>query len=384
MILDSIISETTQRGTVLMPNVDTNKAVDMFGKGLPFRGLLKDVRGTTNGELLAKAKLDWTVSAMPVGVIGNDTVKLAEGYQGLVRSDTMDTLSITSDSFKIHQNSQIMADMQAMAEAGDAHIVFAGPLDGGRKIVAIARLEGEFALPDKRQRSYVNNHAGSVEGEDKTMLFVIISGGHEVGTPCKIRAMAFRRWCLNGAFFTVLASSTYSRTHRGDLQKDRGRLRECYDSIRAEFSVFGETAAKLQAVEMEKEQQRLYVAELLKPGIAKTLGERLAVTADKPLGYAQVWKEVSDSMRGRDALKLIIRENEETAGFARTGKNLMQAIVNQDGGNGANLWTGYNGITEFVDHKRGRSDESGMDAALFGSGATLKVQALETAVQFIQ
>lgn len=380
MLLDEVIDVTHTNGLgVSKRSSDTDFAVSKFGHALPFRGLLHDVRGLANGERLAKSQLAWKVHQMPVGVIGQTETRKVDGYQALVRGDTSACLSIVSDSFQVHQTSEILQDMDAMAEAGQAEMCFLGGLDGGRKVVAIAKLEGEFTLPDKRQAAHWNSHAGGAVEDDKTYLFVIISGGHVVGSPCKIRGYAFRRWCANGAFFTVVSTSEYTQTHRGKIRNDRERIRACYESIRMEFSAYGQDAARLQAMEVEKDQQRLYVAELLKPGIAAEIGAKLEIEDN-----AKVWLEVSDSLRGRTALNDAIRKHSETAGFSRTANNLLEAIVEQDGANGRNLWTAYNGVTWFVDHKRGRNPETGTDAALFGAGAVLKEKALETALKFVQ
>ena len=365
---------------------DTAAAVSMFGRSLPFRGLLRNVRGTDNGQMLATAGLAWKVHTMPVGVIGKTETRKADGYQALVRGDNGALLSITSDQFKAHQNSDIMNDMTTMAAAGNAEVCFAGCLDTGRKVVAIAKLEGEFELPDKTQRARRVDHGTGVEWNDKTYLFIVISGGHEVGTPFKVRGMAFRRWCGNGAFFTVNTSSTYTRSHRMALDAERLKIAACYESIRREFTSYAAVAARLQAIEMEKEQSRLFVAELLRPGVTLEVAERLKTLPSQPtLTYHQVWCDVADTLRGKQVLDQLITESSDAgnAGFARSGKQLIDAIVNQDGANGANLWSAYNGITWHVDHKRGRNDESGTDAALFGAGAVLKQQALETAVKFL-
>lgn len=377
MLLDSVVDATIQNGTSGR-NTVTAQALTQFGRALPFRGLLHNVQGTTNGELLAKSQLAYKVHQMPVGVIGTTETRPAKGYQALVRGDTGGLLSITSDSFVPHQNSEILADMQQMAEIGKADICFAGSLDEGRKVVAVARMEGEFVLPNKTQQAYRNNHVGS-DFDDKTYLFVVISGGHEVGTPFKLCAMAYRLWCGNGAFYTICSQSTYTRTHRASLVREHGRIQSCYESIRMEFGAYAENAAKLQQTEMDKEQQRLFVAELLAPGFTQKVAAKLS---EGKMDDNKVWQEVADTTRGRMILNEVIKTN--AADFGRTGQTLIDAIVNQNGANGANLWSAYNGITWHVDHKRGRNAESGVDAAIFGAGAQLKVQALETALKFVQ
>lgn len=372
---DASVASASER----IPAAVTDSQMVQFGRAFPFRGLLKDVRDAHNGELLAKADLAWKVHTMPVGAMGKTETRVAKGYQVLVRGDNADILSITSDQFKPHQNSEIIDDMQAMADAGNAQMLYAGPLDGGRKVVAIAKLAGEFSLPNKRNNTYRNDHAGS-DFDDKTHLFAVISAGHEVGTPFKIRGMAFRQWCGNGAFFTTAAEATFSRSHRMKLDRARAEILACYDAIRREFGNYSVNAARLQEIAMERMQAGLYVAEILKPGIADQVAERAGMGN---VTYSDIWGEVASSQRGRSAFVETLKASEKEAGFGRTAKNLLEAIATQDGANGPNLWSGYNGITWYVDHKRGRNDDSGMDAALFGAGATLKERALEVALEFV-
>jgi len=380
-------SQDNQRASEQL-GMSTNMAVEQFGRALPFRGLLKDVRGLSNGELLSGSNLAWKVHSMPVGAIGKHETRVAEGYQAIVRGDNGAILSITSDQFKPHQNSEIMDEMLAMAAAGNAKVCFAGSLDEGRKVVAIAQLHGEFSLPDTRDHGRAWNghvgHATPQDGEDKTALFAVISGGHEIGTPFKIRGLAFRKWCGNGAFFTVSAESTFTRSHRKGLTTaEQVRIQRCYESIATEFDTYGATAARLQRVKATREQSRLYVAELLKPGFAAELGAQLGLSDVRPeLIPGSAYIALAEQYRGRQVLDQLLKANEDTAGFARSGKHLLDAIVEQDGANGDNLWSAYNGITWYVDHKRGRSDESGVDASLFGAGADLKERALATAVRF--
>jgi len=59
-------------------------------------------------------------------------------------------------------------------------------------------------------------------------------------------------------------------------------------------------------------------------------------------------------------------------------------------GRGANLpkvrgtlWGAYNAITEFVDHTRGRTEETRLEAAWFGAGKVTKEKAHEVAVSFL-
>lgn len=377
-LLDSIVTETgTTRPMVPNNSISTETALRQFGRGLPFRGLLRNVAELPIEQVSTVAGLEWRTAKRPVEIVGMHSNRRAEGYQALVRSDTGGILAITSDQFKPHQNSEMLADMFQAAAFGEAQIVYAGALDGGRRIVAIAKMEGEFELP---QKAKWNGHAGPARGDaDKTALFAMISGGHEVGTPFKIRGFAFRLWCANGAFFTQGAQATFTVTHRVNLETRRAQISEVYARIRSEFQTYGEAAARLQNTEMDRNQSRLFVAELLKPGITKEIAGRLGAPA---LDNAEVWQDVAHELRGAQVLNEVLKANEAESGFARSGKNLLDAITNQEGRNGDNLWSGFNGVTYYVDHLRGRNAETGMNAAMFGAGADLKERALSTALQF--
>lgn len=384
------------------------KTANQFGNRLAFRGLLKDVRGLKNGALLAKAGMDWETLALPVlrGALpiekateietGGEAYKTHQSLYkagmipkvfALTRSDTGGHLAITSDKFMTHQNPEIIKGLHELAEVGGAEILFAGCVDDGRKVVAIACLEGEFTLPDKSQQNKAtNDHSGNVrEGTgDKTHCFIVLSGGHEQGTPFRIRGMAWRLWCMNGVYFLAKAKTSYSRSHQGKLGKNEEEaIKATYAGIREEFAKYGEEAQKLQETEAEKDQQRLFVAELIAPGITTEIEKELG-----PKGRTynftrnEIWKKMQENA-GKKVLNEAIKAHEKEAGFALLGKQLLRSIEEQDGANGSNLWTAYNGITWHVDHMRGRTNESGVDAALFGAGARLKERALVTAQGFV-
>lgn len=331
------------------------EAMNAFGAGLPFRGLLKPVAGLCGVALLERAGLDWRVVTAPVDVAGNRGHRRADGYQALVQTGTGKILAITSDKFKPHQNADILRDIEALAAAGDAEIIFAGALDGGCRVVAVARLNGSFNLPAVGGRRN-NNHAGPVD--DRTELFVVISGGHEVGTPLKVRGLAFRLWCANGAYFTSQAKSTFTVTHRSGIAQCNS-IAATYTSIGEEFGTYGSTAQRLLTVPTNPYLRRLYAAEVVVPGTV-----------------AQI---TSGSVASLDAL--VVRDE---ARYGRLLPTLIEAIGTQRGSNGENLWTAYNGVTHWVNHARGRSDTSGVDAALFGAGAVLGQRALTVATQFAE
>ncbi len=371
-LIDATEQKANQANAVRFQTAE--KAIGMFRSALPLRGKLPNVMGLGDAEMMTKANLDWKTVTLPVAAVGRRENRVIEGYQAIVRSDNGKTLAITSDKFKAHQNSDIMKGIQDLAAAGDATICYAGSTDGGRKVVALAKLDGEFSLPNKTQNSHFNSHAGGRNvggGDDKTHLFACISGGHEVGTPFKVRGLALRRWCENGAFFCVQAASSVVITHRRPLRDDLEAVRAAYDSMIAEFAIYSRSAKRMIETPADREQNLLFVAELLQPGIVAKMQAEFEIPAKQ-----DVFEMIGHNLRGKQVLDQMVRESDHT----RSISGLLNAIVEQEGSNGDNLWNAYNSVTWHVDHRRGRTDETGVDSALFGPGAQLKERALEVAV----
>lgn len=385
MNLATLIEETEARiSEAVIPAMTTHRvadaesAVGMFnGELSPMRGKLPNVMGLTGMEMMVKAGLDWKSVVLPIAAQGRREYRTIPGFQAIVRSDNAQTLAVTTDKFKAHQNSEIMEGIASLANAGNATICYAGSTDGGRKVVALAKIAGEFSLPVKKDNEYFNSHSGGRNakgGDDKTHLFVVISGGHEVGTPFKVRGMALRRWCANGAYFCNKAQSTVIINHRKPLGRDLEIVRSAYDSITEEFGTYANSAARLIEVDSDREQNLLFVAELLQPGIVNAI--RAQVGND--VSDRDLFAHIGHSLHGKRILNQLVTESEHK----RSMSSLLNAIAEQDGGNGDNLWNAYNGVTWHVDHKRGRTDDTGVDSALFGPGALLKERALNVAMQF--
>jgi hypothetical protein len=69
----------------------------------------------------------------------------------------------------------------------------------------------------------------------------------------------------------------------------------------------------------------------------------------------------------------------------RVGQAIIDSILTSPGSDldsrNGTLFGAINGVTYFVDHKRGRTQDSTLSGAWFGQGATLKTQAVNVAYQ---
>ena len=99
---------------------------------------------------------------------------------------------------------------------------------------------------------------------------------------------------------------------------------------------------KLAGEPMTAEECDSFVAELLKP----------YHTGKIPVNESRAFKRIIELFNGR-------------------------AIGSDIKGVSGTRWAALNAVTELVDHERGRSDNTRMESAWFGTGATLKNRALE-------
>ncbi|NJK58789.1 MAG: DUF932 domain-containing protein [Pleurocapsa sp. SU_5_0] len=53
------------------------------------------------------------------------------------------------------------------------------------------------------------------------------------------------------------------------------------------------------------------------------------------------------------------------------------------GNNGSTLWDAYNGVTEWLDHQRGNSQDTRLNSAWFGQSATTRAIAHQSALELI-
>ena len=98
-----------------------------------YRGLAHPLNGAKDIKtILERTKLNWTVEESPLIVQG--TGLEMPHMKGLYRSDTRAALAATSDSFKVHQNEEIVAGLVEVAEAAGIELTTGGSYMGGAKI----------------------------------------------------------------------------------------------------------------------------------------------------------------------------------------------------------------------------------------------------------
>jgi len=355
--------------------------------GVKYRGLGASVVGLSNlQQILQVSGLDWKTVSMPMLIQGKASNR-PSAFRSLVRSDNGEELGVSTATYKPQHNEQIVGSMlQAADLAGGVQLERIGALDGGRRVWAIGTVPNcSFDLPvdDVYNRLMESNpNHGWIKG-DNTVLKILMGSGHVPGTAWSIDFVAERQICTNGAKITrmlgrfrMIHSATF-----GDMHKTQ--LKQMMNAAPAAFAKYGAKALEMRQTVTPEVLGRAFTVQLMQPELIKKAVE----AGDLP-------KEITDGGTVRTHFNGIDTENLinyatkvdffDPSTFSRPVNRVLEVVNSQPGAPMAagTLWNRYNAVTYFVDHERGRSADTGLNAAFFGDGATLKDQAFDLAGQY--
>jgi phage/plasmid-like protein (TIGR03299 family) len=133
-------------------NIDTSNSQD----NIAFLGSRNDIWHRMGQEMpvgasiavwAQKAGLAHTCSLAPIYTNINGELRAIEERRAIVRDDTFATLGVASPSYRIHQPSEMLDFFARQIEVDDRFALdVAGALDGGRKIWATAKFNGDIKV----------------------------------------------------------------------------------------------------------------------------------------------------------------------------------------------------------------------------------------------
>jgi hypothetical protein len=360
-----------------------------------YRGLGHEIGDAKNiAEALKMAGLSWKVQEEILEV----PIKKAEGYQrfqakgwkALVRPDKNLTegyrvLDIVSNGYEVTQNAEIMDLFEEFAKLGDMKLETAGAINGGERIFAIAKLSGEFHFPGVSDAKRIDHGAGRIEADDATYLKVLMGSGHKSGIPLTFDVVAERQICTNGAIITKEAGR-FRFIHKSKLtDEDREKIVAFVEAAKAAFEDYKEKATILRGCNFSDEVNRAFVVELMQ----KSLLVKAIEATDDRINHIFTHREATSIERGKVLLDFITNTDEyrlKPEDFKLPVRQVLIGVVNQPGADLAEgtAWGTYNAVTNYVDHTRGRTPDTGLEYAMYGQGAVLKANALELAVEYTQ
>ena len=312
-----------------MIDTTTGMAAIAYAGQTPWHGLGQALSPDASIETWTReAGLDYTVKESPV-LFQTDAATMPEEFKGrkvLHRSDTGGALAVVSDGYRVVQPADVMGFFGKLVELGGFQMETAGVLSHGRRVWALAK---------------VNQGADVVEG-DTVRPYVLLGTSYD-GTMATVAKFTSIRVVCNNTITAALG-----REHGGTVRVLHSE-RFNPDAIRMELGIVGDNwerflvqSRKLSKETMSSVEADAFVTALLEP----------LRTSDKPLIQTKGYRRIMELFNGGAI-------GAEIPGVAGT------------------RWAMLNAVTEMVDHERGRSTNTRMESAWFGTGAVLKNKALE-------
>lgn len=314
------------------------------GTEMPWHGFGKTLLPTdTVDEQAEKAGLAWSVLKADVqftpkklsfnasGKFDMHDTEIAsmKGQSVLYRSDTLAPLSVMSTNrYNIVQPRDALEFFDKIAHTGDLKLDVAGALKGGKKIWAIARVEGH----------------SNIIGRDAVRPFLLFHTSFDGSASTTVRYVSERVVCANTLAIAMdeeIQGIKMRHSEKFDHEKVHEKLAKIHDA----HARFVERAQLLTSKGINDKQLEELTVEILTRG-------------------NEAKKESTDVRETRSFKRMIAMFN----GVGLIGGDL-------DGGK--NAWRLLNVTTQLVDHERGKNRESGLDSAWFGEGSRIKQDAME-------
>ena len=299
----------------------------------PWHGLGAEVpAGTSPQEIIRLANLDWRVDKKIITFAGNDAamspIEIPNRY-ALVRDKDQRVLDIVSDAYRPVQNATAIQFFSEFCDAGKMQMETAGSLDGGRFVFALAALKEGFTLV----------------GGDRVEGYLLFSLPHKVNFSINVMLTPVRVVCQNTLRLALAGTENrFTLWHNQTWNSDDAK--QTLSLASAQLGEFQALSGMLSSTRYNAGDLDAYVKELF------------------PLTTAQA-------------------DNDNDA-FSRRAMEALALVENSPGANFApgTWWNALNAVTYMTDHTMGRSQDSRLKQAWFGSTAIVKDKALRLAVSY--
>lgn len=284
----------------------------------------------TSAEALKVAKLDYQVVKQDIYFKTNDTFQKIEDKFATVRENTKDALGVVGSRYNIVQNEKAFEFFDEVIKTKEAVYHSAGALGKGERVWLMAKLPKDII----------------VFGKDVINQYLLLTNSHNGTTPLKMYFTPIRVVCQNTLNQSLANSkSGISIRHTANVDIKINEARRVLGLALDFYDDFEVTVKAMANKKMEAKEISIYYDRVLK---------------------------INDE---EDTTTRKLNIKEDLIALQKNGQgNNIEEIKNT-------LWTTYNAVTEYVDHKRKNID---IESVLFGSGAMLKDTAYAQALELVK
>ena len=270
-------------------------------------------------EALRMTGLERRVEGVPVYLKGGYEV---DGYKAIKYEDDKEAIAVLTDSYEILQTSEHMAYLEQLIEEGLIELETGGTLKGGRKCWMMARVKGADA---------------EVRRGDRVRGYLLAAHAHD-GSMSACDGFVNQRVVCANTMAMALGESGLSRVRHTRNMRDRVSIAQ--ESIVEAVKTFHESikqAKRMTKVSVDAEEVVQYVADVFKP-------------------------------KTEDALERITGE-------------VLHLFEEGEGNGQGSVWDLVNGVSDYLSHVRGRSQEGRLDSLFFGEASNINARAWTQALK---
>lgn len=264
----------------------------------------------------------------------------------LYRSDTGAPLSVVSKDYKVVQPGEVLDFFGKLAEIGGFELETAGALSDGKRIWALARV----------------NDGAPIIGQDLVRPYVLLATSYD-GTMATTAKFTAVRVVCNNTITMAVGSGEYAE---GKTESDT-EGKAVSSLVRIPHSkTFNPEAVRLEL------------------GIVANVWERWLVNtrlmAERGMSEAQADQftfKLLSSFQAPPRNDKPLPDVRKSKGFERVMSMFNGDLIGDDLTDGKNRWRMLNAVTEWVDHERGKTDDTRITSAWFGAGEGIKNRAYD-------
>jgi phage/plasmid-like protein (TIGR03299 family) len=328
-------------------DISNGKAAIAFVGQTPWHGLGQQLTPGQGIEIWRKeAGLDYDVLRSQVHY-SDDNGATLRGFKDrdvLYRSDNGTPLSVVGKNYKVVQPGEILDFFAKLSEIGGFDLEVAGALSDGKRVWGLAKA-GDGA---------------PIIGQDEVRPYVLFATSYDGTMATVAKFTAIRVVCNNTITMAV-----------GKGAEGLGKTETDTENMAVSSLVRIPHSQKVNADEIR-----------LKLGIVSNVYEKWLVEtrlmAEKAMNMDEADKfvfKLIDSITPTPAAGKPLPDVRKSKAYTRIMEMFDGDLIGADLAGGMNRWTMLNAVTEYVDHERGKTDDSRLSQAWFGAGDGLKNRA---------
>lgn len=289
--------------------IQNGQASMFYINEVPWHGLGTRLdKPATAQEAIQAAQLDWPVIKLPLSA-GSKHIPVPDKF-AIVRKtgnlvQKMDpVLGVVGKDYTPLQNRDAFRFFDPIVGQNAAIYHTAGALGQGERVWILAKLPGHIR----------------VVGDDITEKYLLLSNSHDGKSSVQIKFTPVRVVCQNTLTIALCDGQAYRVIHHADIHSKLENAHKMLGFINDRFDDMEETFQAMSRIKMNTDRLTEYLA------------------------------EVYPTVKEPEKMELVQRDRNWSEYFFDQGKgNRMPGVT-------GSLWAAFNGVTEWLDHRKSRQN----------------------------